>query len=238
MGIKLPRQKPKSRFLQIFYNLNKILPLSDKTKFKLFLNLEWVFDRFSHEYSFKNYTPDNHPVRLHTKKFLLSMLKPEHIVLDLGCNMGDMSIYMAEKAKYVVGIDYNEKAIGTAKEKYKRDNLEFHCLEAYEYLTKGEMKFDVLVLSHILEHLDDPDDFLEKFTPFFDFIYIELPDFDKTLLNHYRKDLGLPIVYTDADHINEFDRDDLAAIIEKRNIRIVFSEYRFGVQKLWCEVIK
>jgi SAM-dependent methyltransferase len=238
MSIKLNRNKPKSWFLSIMYNLNKLIPLSDATKLKIFLNLEWFFDRMSHEYSFKNYTPDTHPVRIYTKEHLLNWIKTEHRVLDLGCHEGQMSIYIAEKATQVVGIDYNAVAIAEAQKAYQRDNLSFHCMEAYDYLTTTKTKFDVLILSHILEHLDSPDEFIQKFSGFFDFVYIELPDFDKTLLNHYRRDFKLPLIYTDGDHITEFDRFDLVKLVEKNNLTVVHSIYMHGLQKLWCKVNK
>jgi SAM-dependent methyltransferase len=238
MSVRLNRQKEKSWLLVFFYNINRFIPLSKERKFKWFLDLEWLFERMCHEYSFKNYTPDKHPVRIYTKEQLLKWVQPEHRVLDLGCHEGKMSIYLAERAKQVVGIDYNSVAIEEAKRTYKRDNLSFYSMEAYDFLTTTDIKFDVLILSHILEHLDNPDEFLQKFTPFFEFVYIELPDFDKTFLNHYRRDMKLPLIYTDGDHISEFDRFDLANIVEKCNLTIVHSTYIYGLQRLWCKVNK
>jgi ubiquinone/menaquinone biosynthesis C-methylase UbiE len=237
MGIKLERKK-KANYLGSFaYRFNRILPLSAKAKFKLFLNLEWIFERFAHEYSSKYYLPAEHPFRLHTKKTLLDFIKEDQAVLDLGCKAGEMSIYIAEKAKLVVGVDFDKKAISVAQNNYHRDNLTFVCSDAYEYLNKSQIKFDVLILSHILEHLDDPEAFLKRYTPFFKFIYIELPDFEKSHLNKYRKDLNLKLIYTDDDHISEFDRDELSTLITKCGLQIITAEYRYGLQKIWCKVV-
>ena len=236
MGLKLPRKKKTSFLVRFFYLLDKLMPLSKKAKFKLYLNLEWIFDRFSHEYSFKNYAPDDHPVRLHTKKFLLERIQPSDIILDLGCYEGDMSIYLADKAQKVVGIDYDNVAITAAKKKYNKANLSFICSDAYEYLNASKEKFDVIIMSHILEHLDEPEDFLRKYTPFFRHVYIELPDFDKTLLNQYRRDLNMPLIYTDGDHVSEFDRFELQDLIKRANLEIVSAEYMYGIQKIWCNV--
>ncbi|MBK8698261.1 MAG: methyltransferase domain-containing protein [Saprospiraceae bacterium] len=113
MGIKL--QQKEKLLCTFFYFIDKILPLSKKAKFKFYLNLEWIFDRFSHEYSFKNYSPDIHPVRTTTKRFLLAQLQSHHCVLDLGCNRGDMSAYLADYTNKVVGVDYDKYAIDLAK---------------------------------------------------------------------------------------------------------------------------
>ncbi len=235
MGIKLSRAKKKNRLVQFFYIFDKILPLGKKKKLRLYLNLEWIFDRFSHEYSFKNYTLEEHPVRTNTKDFLLRYIRPEHYVLDLGCNRGDMAVYLSEYAKMVVGVDYNPAPVNIAKERYQKPNLQFFCTDAYDYLNTTDIKFDVLILSHILEHLDNPGDFLKKYTPFFRYIYIELPDFDKTLLNYYRKKEGLSLIYMDADHVSEFDREELATIIALANLEITEAEYKYGIQKIWCK---
>tara|TARA_B110000008_G_C16678949_1_gene447906 strand:- start:22 stop:690 length:669 start_codon:yes stop_codon:yes gene_type:complete len=218
------------------YKLAKIMPLSDRKKFILFLNLEWFFDRVAHEYSFKNYAPNEHPVRIHTKQHLLNWIQPEHRVLDLGCASGEMAFWASEKADQVVGIDYDSDHILFAKKHYKRPNLAFHCVEAHDYLINTHEKFDVLILENVLEHIDNPEEFVQKFSKFFDFIYIELPDFDKNYLNHYRKDFNLPLIYTDADHIYEFNRFDLKEILEQSNLTIVHSFYIHGFQKIWCKV--
>lgn len=238
MGVKLPRQKPTSVLTSAIYRASKLPFMKDRQKFRFFLNLEWIFDRLSHEWSYKYYTPASHPARIYSYAFILDHIKPEDKVLDLGCNLGDISYRVAEVAQKVVGIDYAEKAIEEAKRRYNRPNLEFHCAEAYDYLKKNDTKFDILLLSHILEHLDDPKDFLMKFKDFFSYIYIELPDFDRYYLNHYRKDLNMPIIYSDDDHISEFDRKELKALLKECNIEIMHSEFIFGVQKFWCKVNK
>jgi SAM-dependent methyltransferase len=238
MTIKLDRIKRNTWFLRIMYKLAKFIPLTNLTKFKLFLNLEWFFDRISHEYSFKNYSAESHPVRVLTKKHLLEWIQPEHRVLDLGCASGEMTYWASEKAATVVGIDYNQTHIAFAKENYKRDNLSFYCQEAHDYLTSTDEQFDVMILENVLEHLDNPSEFIGKFSRFFKFIYIELPDFDKNYLNHYRKDFNLPLIYTDSDHVSEFNRFDLIEILEKNNLSVVHSFYIHGFQKLWCKVNK
>jgi len=237
MGVKMARQKPKNLLTSGIYRLSKLPLLSRDKKFRLFLNLEWIFDRLAHEYSYHYYSSSNHPARIYSYDFMLEQIRSTDAVLDLGCNLGDISFRLAEKAKKVVGIDYAPKAIETAKKRYQRPNLEFHCVEAYEYLKGNKERFDVLILSHILEHLDDPKDFLMKFKDFFGHVYIELPDFDRYYLNHYRKDLQMPIIYSDDDHITEFDRRELKMLLAECGLEVLHSEFIYGVQKYWCKVL-
>lgn len=234
MGIKLKRKKDRNYLLTILYRIHKILPISSKRKFKHYLDLEWIFERLSHETSFKYYDESEHPLRLFTKKTILQHIDKDDVVLDLGCKYGEISHFIAEKAKLVIGIDYDKKAIAQANSNYQKENLKFVVDEAINYIEKQNHPFDVLILSHILEHLDDPKTFLKEHTQYFSKIYIELPDFDKNLLNHYRRDVGNKLIFTDPDHISEFDRYELTDLITSCGLEIFQAEYIFGVQKLWC----
>lgn len=237
MGIKIQRQKPKNVWTSIIYRVQKLLPISTKIKFRIYLNLEWLFDRLAHEMSFRYYSPEAHPVRQNSKKFILNHLHETSCVLDLGCNLGDVSYIVAEKARKVVGIDHNQKAIEIAKRRYQRHNLEFQYGEASEYIKSTSEHFDVLILSHILEHLDDPKEFLKKFKDNFNSIYIEVPDFERSYLNQYRKDVGAKLIYSDDDHISEFDRDELKDLLTTCGLDVIKEEYRYGLIKFWCKRI-
>lgn len=236
MGVKLDKNKEKSLWISLLYKLKALLPLSKKKKLQLFLNLEWLFERFALEASFDYYPLAQHPFRTHNPTFILDFIKPDSTVLDLGCGLGFVSYSIAEKAKRVVGIDYSKEDILKAKSLFQRDNLEYRCEDALIYLQNKTETFDILILSHILEHIEEPENFLNTFKSFFKYIYIELPDFDKTLLNIIRKDLNMPFIYSDADHVVEFDREEIKAFFEKLNLKILQSEYRFGIQRYWCGV--
>jgi SAM-dependent methyltransferase len=236
MGVKLNRQKPRQMWLSILYRMSKLPFGNAKTKQKIYLNLEWLFDRLAHENSFKIYSETDHPVRTCTKVFLLDRIKTTDKVLDLGCDKGVMSNYLADKAAKVVGIDFDSTAIETAKTKYKKDNLEFRSEEALAYLKNNKEQFDVLILSHILEHLDNPQQFIDSFKGFFKSIYIEVPDFDRNYLNQYRHDLKMKLIYADDDHVSEFDRTELTTLLKQCNVKVLETEFRYGVQKYWCSV--
>jgi SAM-dependent methyltransferase len=238
MGIKVKRKKPRMFWASLMYRLHKILPLSGRTKNKLYLNMAWMFDRLSSEMSYKKYAVENHPVRIFQKQFIQKHIEESYTVLDLGCSAGEITNMIAEKARKVIGIDYSKSDIERAKTNHQKSNLAFYHGEALEFLTNNKENFDVLILAHILEHLDNPREFMNAFKNYFRFIYIELPDFDKSFLNHYRKDLNMKLNYTDDDHVSEFDRDELENLLAECHIEIVESVYKFGIQQLWCKVKK
>lgn len=235
MGITLPRKKKRNFLLTFIYRLQKILPFSNEKKLKFFLDLEWIFERLSHEYSFKNYSESTHPLRIHTRDFISKYISEDSIVLDLGCKYGEITNSIAAKAKKVVGIDFDQKAIDKANSLYQKPNLSFEVGEALAFISASKINFDTLILSHILEHLDNPLEFLKEHVNHFQLIYIELPDFDKSLLNHYRRDFKNNLIYSDPDHISEFDRNELNELIFKSGLEIVEAQHIFGVHKYWCK---
>tara|TARA_B110000971_G_C20036236_1_gene514395 strand:+ start:196 stop:906 length:711 start_codon:yes stop_codon:yes gene_type:complete len=235
MGVKLKRLKRRNLLLSIIYRLSNLVFSNSKNRLKLFTDLEWIFNRLSHEESFKYYSDENHPLRVFSINYILNKIKSKDIVIDIGCKYGEIANNLAVKAQKVIAIDYDSRAIEIAKRKFQKFNLEFVCEDAYEYLGKQNEHYDVLILSHLLEHLDEPEKFLNNFKQFFKRIYIELPDFDNSYLNHYRKDIKAELIYSDSDHIYEFDRAELTRLIEDCGLKITSSEYRFGVQRVWCE---
>lgn len=235
MGVKLSRHKKRNLLLTLIYRLSKLPLMSKRKKFGLLLDLEWIFDRLSHEQSFNFYSVEDHPLRKYSNTYILSHLKENDTVLDLGCHAGQITSALADKAKEVVGIDYDKTAITLAKSRYQKPNLLFIHDDVTSYLQANNRSFDVLILSHILEHLENPKDIVLSCKPYVNYMYIELPDFDKSYMNHYRLHLKRDLIYTDADHISEFDRMEMKTLIKECGFSILESEYRFGVQRHWCK---
>ncbi|MEZ5010020.1 MAG: class I SAM-dependent methyltransferase [Chitinophagales bacterium] len=235
MKVKFNRKKPRQPLFSIIYRLAK-LPFASKIwKLKLFLNLNWIFWRLSMEQAVKLYGFSDEAMRRKNLQLLLSKLDSNSKVMDLGCKYGDISKIVAEKVKLIVGIDHDISALEIAKKENKADNLKFEYADAFDYLKSNDENFDVLILSHILEHLEKPEELLANFKEHFTHFYIEVPDFDDTYLNHYRYKVGSSLIYTDDDHIWEFDRDDFTAILENSGLEIIEAEYRYGLQKYWCK---
>ncbi|MFO0321508.1 MAG: class I SAM-dependent methyltransferase [Bacteroidota bacterium] len=209
--------------------------LSNRAKFKFFLNLEWIFERLAHEKSFEYYSTESHPLRIYSNNYILNLIKKTDSVIDIGCHAGQITSVIASKAKEVIGIDYNSEAINLANKVFKKDNLIFLNDDVKNFLKGNSKSFDVLILSHILEHLEDPKQIIIDCKPFVNYMYIELPDFDKSYMNHYRYDLKCDLIYTDIDHVNEFDRIEMKALINDTGFTIIESEFRFGVQRHWCK---
>ena len=62
-------------------------------------------------------------------------------------------------AERVVGIDYAEEAIRQATEQTDDPEIEFHCVDVFEF--SPNTSFDVVVTLGTMEHMDRPEQFLE-----------------------------------------------------------------------------
>jgi len=74
--------------------------------------------------------------------------------LELGCADGEGTQYLAPIFSKVVAVDGSKRLITEAKKKVTANNVEF-ITSFFEDLST-DIKFDTVVLFHILEHVDDP----------------------------------------------------------------------------------
>jgi SAM-dependent methyltransferase len=82
-------------------------------------------------------------------------------VADMACGEGYGSDVLAEEAASVVGVDANPEAYEHARLKYRRANLSFEraLVERFE---EGA-PYDAIVFLQTIEHVERPDDLLERF---------------------------------------------------------------------------
>jgi ubiquinone biosynthesis O-methyltransferase len=91
-------------------------------------------------------------------------LKPGLKVLDLGCNDGNLSLYMARKGCEVLGIDLARNAVECARksaEHYAIKNARFESIDFVRDWNEPEA-FDLVLCSHVIEHVPDDAAFIRK----------------------------------------------------------------------------
>lgn len=87
-------------------------------------------------------------------------------VLDIGCSQGITTILLGRSGKKIIGIDIEVESIKYANELKANEsieiqkNIEFICGDFLQY--KFNNTFDTIIMGEILEHVFEPDLFIEK----------------------------------------------------------------------------
>lgn len=92
--------------------------------------------------------------------FLAHTLNPHANILDVGCGNGVISRYLGQFGFNITGIDVSSKAIEKAHSLNKYPNVRFVNKSAEELIAEGA-KYDAIICSEVLEHLNNPDALLE-----------------------------------------------------------------------------
>jgi 2-polyprenyl-3-methyl-5-hydroxy-6-metoxy-1,4-benzoquinol methylase len=87
-------------------------------------------------------------------------IKPGSTVLDIGCGNGHMSMALGQLGFQVYGIDVSEKTIAKARQLNTMSHVSFDVMPAEALVADGQ-KYDAVVCSEVLEHLNQPDKLLE-----------------------------------------------------------------------------
>lgn len=97
-------------------------------------------------------------------QFIIDTLKPKlpsgAVILDVGCGNGVISRGLGAQGFNVYGIDVSDKAIQKAKELNNFPNVNFDVRSAEQLVAEGK-KYNAVICSEVLEHLNKPGDLLE-----------------------------------------------------------------------------
>lgn len=149
-------------------------------------------------------------------------------VLDLGCGAGRWSRAAATRARSVVGIDRDVALIARARSVTRDDRVTFLVGDVTRSLPEQVAKrFDIALLVHLLEHLDDVDPFLRMLHELTPRLIVEVPDVTADPLNVARRKIGSPF-YSDDDHVREYSPAMLVEHLGRNGWRIRESLQRGG----------
>ena len=127
----------------------------------------------------------------------------EMYLLDIGCSTGIMTNQYAKKFKNTVGIDIDTSGIKFAKESFENKNLNFYNC-SHEDIMLGNEKFDVVICTHIYEHVKIyPGDLtseqlahIENEADFYALRFIENYNYDKDEIIRFISDTTLNREYS------------------------------------------
>jgi SAM-dependent methyltransferase len=229
--LALPRKKQRSVGISVTYRAMAVAlkMLGPRRVLPLALDTAWLAHRLAFELSGEVLGSRFHCAAMGlSKPFIAKWLPPDATVLDVGCGTGRWSRIAARCAKRVVGIDLDGANLATAREAAAQEGLtNVQFLQADITRTLPEETFDVALLVHVIEHLEEPEGFLERVAQMAPTLIVEVPDFDANPLNVVRHGLGRRF-YADADHVREYTVELLGAHLQRAGLQIHHCECRRG----------
>lgn len=76
-------------------------------------------------------------------------------VLEIGCGTGLNTVYLAERAEHVTGIDISEKMLEKAYQRVGKKNTEFITADITQPWQFGKETFDLIIGNLVLEHVEN-----------------------------------------------------------------------------------
>ncbi len=160
-------------------------------------------------------------------------LQPGERVLDIGCGCGAVAYSMASRANVaVVGIDLNAESIAGARRRFQHPQL--HFVHGDALVDLPQRLFDVVVISNVLEHIEDRSRFLRntQATVRARRWLIRVPMLHRHWTVPLRQELAM-FAYSDPTHYTEYTPRSLQEEMERSGLAISHFECRWG--EIWAE---
>lgn len=106
-------------------------------------------------------TPESTALWGYEARLLLQGARPRTI-LDAGCGCGFHDGEMAKRdfVKRILAVDYSEKSVERARREFGNAKTEFRATDFFSM--KTDETFDLVTSFQVIEHLDNPGDFLSR----------------------------------------------------------------------------
>ncbi len=178
----------------------------------------------------KEYSSDDYVLKKNISAVMSSKMKAviktiepyinnKTIALEIGCGNGDLSCILAPKVKTLFAVDPAKEA----KFLSSIDNILFinAFFTAENIAPYINCKIDVIILRHLLEHIDKPTELLntiDKYTKLNSVVYIEVPNADEIISSARFYDIF-------HDHFAYFERNTLLNKMQEFGFELVDETY-------------
>ncbi len=105
--------------------------------------------------------------------FIQSALSDVETVLEIGCASGYLLSLFKKAGKIVYGVEPSQENVCSAKYFY---DIDMYCGLVEDFLKKeNSPKYDLVILSHVLEHIKNPKLLIQQIKSICKYIFIEVP---------------------------------------------------------------
>ena len=174
------------------------------------------------------------------KEWFLDRIAPSDVVLDVGSNTGSMPFLMANKCRYVYGIEIDPSLAKNAEQLCKKANIEILTGDATAYDYTFCKSITCVTLSNVLEHIENRVDFLRRILSAVVWsnqtskkFLIRVPALERDWLSVYKKEMGVDY-RLDRTHVVEHTHQQLLDELAQAGLQIESLETRYGEYYLVC----
>jgi SAM-dependent methyltransferase len=150
-------------------------------------------------------------------QYLYDNVKTGDRVLDIGCGSSYYQQWIAEKADVVVGVDVLKDRIEQSRRNNQKQNVHFECMDITSDFPSGQ--FDVVICSHVLEHIENPVLMLSALAKKVPRLLVKVPLEDSHWMKLVKRDIGMSWL-DDADHRREYTIELLQEQLKKSGWKI------------------
>jgi len=168
--------------------------------------------------------PIAHDIAKHTARVVGSVLPKGATVLDIGCSSGLLVDRLARAGYEAFGIDWSEPAIEFARKSKNGSFLAANVDDLAPELLG--FKLDLVVASHILEHLENPHEFLQSAREIMEpdgYLVIVVPNFAWYNPNSIYRSVS---VLFDPEHVVGYSPKGLRKLLDANGYRVEFMTTR------------
>ncbi len=162
--------------------------------------------------------------------WFMSKLQKDWAVLDIGCGNGALAYDMKSVCRSVVGIDIDPGNIRRAEKQHARPGITYICADALTY--PFELKFQAVVLSNVLEHIQFRVEFLKQIFAGQDcesppVLLLRVPMMTRDWITLYKKEQGIEW-RLDHSHFTEYTLEQVFDEVSKAGLVVAEYDIRFG----------
>lgn len=165
--------------------------------------------------------------------FFVDRIAEDERVLDVGCGIGALAHDLAERCgAHVTGIEIDASNLAEARQRFPHEKVTY--VEGDVTRDTPDGRFDVIVLSNVLEHLRDRPALLRRLVEATGagLVLIRVPSFERDWRVPLRREVGVDWRLDDT-HETEYTLESMREELGEAGLGLIELEARWG--ELWVQ---
>jgi len=155
------------------------------------------------------YERDNLKDRVSTARYIFALIfLRDKTVVDIGCGARKGPFIVSKTSKEVVGLDVSTEAVVYSAKAWPEKNIKYVASDAQKLAFKNNL-FDAALSFEVIEHIDNYSEYLKE-------VFRVLKKDGIFIVSTPNRLIASPNgVFSNTDHIREFDLEELKEILKK-----------------------